>query len=721
MILLVVAALFALWTAASASALPVGLVKSVTDVNGGVVEPGDILEYRIVARNPPPLPALGVTVTDPIPSGTTYVPGSLVLDGTPRTDAIDLDGAQMILGTPNFILGTMPASTTATRVMTFRVRVNPTLANGYVISNQAFATGLPPAISNTVTTTVTILPPVLTANATATDLNGGDVEPGDILRYTLTTVNVGTGIAANVVATSGLPPRTTLVPGTLTIDGAPRTDATGDDSGEIGPGGGTFRLGTGADAADGGQIAPGGGTSTVTFDVRVDDDVLDGTPITYDATVRYTRVVGGAVLTATAPTSTIVVSAPPALTLDKTVVDVNGGDIEPGDVLTYQVTVSSNGAGFARSVVARDAVPAGAAFVPGSLTVNGTPASDAAGDDLAEISGDEIVARLGTGADATQGGVMPPGTSATFSFQVTVDAGAADGAVVTNQAHAQFGGFADGLPRTASSGVVGVTVTNVPRTPNVVVSERFTLVYDADRDGRIGPGDFVQYTITITNTGNGPATDVTFDQQVPSVGTLINRSIFITKGTAVLRAPGAITVTIPSLAPREVVSAAYVVRLKPTVTSTAQLVTRTSVVTGVTNPEPPTPSQPVARPPRLRLTVRGPRQVRAGELATYHVHVANLSRRNVTNLTLHQFIPRSMSVTGSAPRLAFARSQPRWRISVIRAGSSATMVVRFRAARNARGLRTNQVRLTGTAITPITLRAPLTILPARVPVPRVVG
>ncbi len=720
---LVVAALVALWAAGPASALPVGLVKSVTDVNGGVVEPGDILEYRIVARNPPPLPAAGVVVTDPIPAGTTYVAGSLVLDGVARTDAIDADGAQIVLGTPTFILGTMPASTTATRVVTFRVRANPTLADGSVISNRATATYVPGvALSNVLNTTVTILPPVLTANVTATDLNGGDVQPGDILRHTLTTVNVGTGPAANVVATSGLPPRTTLVPGTLTIDGVSRTDATGDDSGEIGPGGGTFRLGTGADATTGGQIAPGGGTATVTFDVRVDDDVMDGTSITHGATVRYTRVVGGPVLVATAPTSTTVVSAPPGLTLEKTVVDVNGGDVEPGDVLAYNVTASSTGVGFARDVIARDAVPAGTAYVPGSLGVNGVPVSDASADDVAEITGGEVVARLGVGADSSQGGVMPPGTTATFSFQVVVNADLADGTVFANQAHAQFHGFADGLPRTASSGVVGTTVTNVPRTPNVVITERFVLVYDADGDGLIGPGDFVQYTITIANTGRGSATNVTFDQLIPSVGTFINRSLFITRGTARFRAPRTITVSIPTLAPQETVSAAYVVRLKPTVTSTAQLVTRSSVTAGVVNPGPAVPSQPVARPPRLRMTIRGPRRIRAGELATYHVHIANLSRRNVTSLTLQQVIPRGLAVAGSAPRLTFSRSHPRWRIGVIRAGSSVTLVVRFRAARTARGLRTNQVRLTGTTITPLTLRAPLTILPARrAPVPRVVG
>ena len=45
------------------------------DVNGGVAAPGDVLEYRIVARNDGSDAALGVTLRDALPAGVTYVPG----------------------------------------------------------------------------------------------------------------------------------------------------------------------------------------------------------------------------------------------------------------------------------------------------------------------------------------------------------------------------------------------------------------------------------------------------------------------------------------------------------------------------------------------------------------------------------------------------------------------------------------------------------------------
>jgi len=51
--------------------------KTVTDLNGGNVEPGDTLEYTIAGTNIGQDAAVGFTLRDPIPSGTTYVPSSM--------------------------------------------------------------------------------------------------------------------------------------------------------------------------------------------------------------------------------------------------------------------------------------------------------------------------------------------------------------------------------------------------------------------------------------------------------------------------------------------------------------------------------------------------------------------------------------------------------------------------------------------------------------------
>ena len=52
-----------------------------------------------------------------------------------------------------------------------------------------------------------------------TDLNGGDVERGDVLRYAVTTRNDGDDAAVGLGVTDAVPAGTTLVPGSLTGPG----------------------------------------------------------------------------------------------------------------------------------------------------------------------------------------------------------------------------------------------------------------------------------------------------------------------------------------------------------------------------------------------------------------------------------------------------------------------------------------------------------------------
>ena len=710
--LLLAAALLVLGTADRATAAPVNLSKTAIDLNGGVVTAGDVLEYRITATNPAPGTVAGAVVRDVVPASTTYVAGSLTLDGLAQTDAPGDDGAYLDGGDAVFTLGNLPQGT-PDRVMTFRVRIDPDTAAGVTIQN--VATAQPGAVtSNTASTAVTVFPPVVVVSVTVTDLNGGAVQPDDVLRYAVLTRNVGTGLAAAVTTTGPIPAGTSYVPGTLGVDGVPQTDGSADDLAEVTGTAAVFRLGTGATPTQGGELASGGGQSTATFDVRVDADVRDGAGLTEIASTRFTRAGGTVISTASSAPLTILVSAPPSLVVDTTLVDVDGGAAEPGDVLISTVTVTNMGIGYARDVTVQAGVPIGARYVAGSLTIDGTAVTDATGDDGGEFAGTVVVARVGAGATAMAGGVIPPTTRITVRFRLTVADGTADGTVVAHQARAAYGGFADGAPRTAVSPIAQVVVTApAPGVPTVLVTERFRIVHDADRDGRIGAGDLLQYTVTVANTGTGDATGIAFDQRIPSVTGVIGGSLVITRGTARLQAPGVIAVAIPFLPAHSSASLAYIVRVRPTLTSLSQLVTRSSTTTGARGAP--------AASPRLRITLRGPRRVPAGAVATYHVQIANLSRRHVRDLIVRPAVPSGLAVTGSSPRLVFTRSAPRWTVSRLRAGSSVTLVMRLRAARTARGARTVQVRLAGPTITPTTLRVPLAILPTAQRPPAVTG
>jgi clumping factor A len=60
--------------------------KSVLDVNGGSSLPGDVFEYTIVVENTGSDTAVDVVLTDALPPGVTYLPGSLAVSGNAQTD-----------------------------------------------------------------------------------------------------------------------------------------------------------------------------------------------------------------------------------------------------------------------------------------------------------------------------------------------------------------------------------------------------------------------------------------------------------------------------------------------------------------------------------------------------------------------------------------------------------------------------------------------------------
>ncbi|GAA4594007.1 putative repeat protein (TIGR01451 family) [Actinoplanes octamycinicus] len=92
-----------------------------TDLNGGSLLPGDILEYRIEVRNDGNDTADGTVLTGAIPAYTSFVPGSARLRGAPVPDTV------------TFTLGDVPYQ--AVVVAVFQVRVTANAPAGYAITN----------------------------------------------------------------------------------------------------------------------------------------------------------------------------------------------------------------------------------------------------------------------------------------------------------------------------------------------------------------------------------------------------------------------------------------------------------------------------------------------------------------------------------------------------------------------------------------------------------
>jgi len=98
-------------------------VKSV--LPAGNQPPGTTLTYSVVVTNAGSANAAGVALTDPIPGNTTFVPGSITLDGVSKTDIADADQGDFNATTPGAVtvnIGAMAPA--ATHTITFKVTIN---------------------------------------------------------------------------------------------------------------------------------------------------------------------------------------------------------------------------------------------------------------------------------------------------------------------------------------------------------------------------------------------------------------------------------------------------------------------------------------------------------------------------------------------------------------------------------------------------------------------
>ena len=109
----------------SANRATVQLVKaqSVADPFGGTrVVPGSIVTYTLTATVNGGGSLANLAISDRVPAGSTYVPGSITLGGAVRTDATDGDEARFDGQAVTVTLGTVPAS--ETRTVGFQVKID---------------------------------------------------------------------------------------------------------------------------------------------------------------------------------------------------------------------------------------------------------------------------------------------------------------------------------------------------------------------------------------------------------------------------------------------------------------------------------------------------------------------------------------------------------------------------------------------------------------------
>lgn len=165
-----------------------------------------------------------------------------------------------------------------------------------------------------VTFSTLVFQPAIQIETRVLDVNGGVVNSGDTLEYTIIMTNTGSIASTDTRLAANLPAGTTFVPGTLNIvsnaGGATglQTDAAGDDLGEAGNGVLNVRIGAGASSAVGGSMAYNA-SATVTYRVVVTGSIANQLVLTNRSDVIF-RSAGNATAVLTSSNTLNVVATP---------------------------------------------------------------------------------------------------------------------------------------------------------------------------------------------------------------------------------------------------------------------------------------------------------------------------------------------------------------------------------------------------------------------------
>ncbi|OQX12316.1 MAG: hypothetical protein BWK80_43840 [Desulfobacteraceae bacterium IS3] len=391
-------------------------VLAVRDVNGEDLEPGDILWYQVVIYNSGTGPASGVVYTQ-IPESYTRIvnQGISTVRTTQGTVISGNNDGDTEVGVD---IGTILPGESV--VITYLLQVDSDAPEGALIKGQGQvgSNELPdeptdnlnsvavndPTVAGIIGSSDTWVNANISAKKTAADMNAGKPEPGDKIKYRVTITNEGPDTAKNLIFTDSAPLYTSLVSGSVQSDrGAVKEGA-------------LFNVFIG-------DLAPGESV-TIEFEVTIDADA----PI--NALIAGQGVVTGDgnivvftddPLTPEPKDSTLMrVAGMPYIEVYKTVSDSNGGSVNPGDILDYEVTVMNTDIGTISGVVFYDQPQGHISLIPGTVTA--TKGSVIRGDTEIEVNIGDI----------------GPEEKVIIRFQVLLEKGTPEGTRVPNQGRAEF-------------------------------------------------------------------------------------------------------------------------------------------------------------------------------------------------------------------------------------------------------------------------------------------
>jgi len=519
--------------------------KTVANLTSGVspattAAPGDALRYTLRFQSTDQALS-GFSIHDEMDALNalpSFVPGSLTLVSYPA--GADISGTSSTggaSGTGVLDVGNLDIAAGGEIVIQFDITLDPSLTNGTVVTNQSslllsngttFAVSDDPGVNGAADPTVPgdedptrvtiVSSPAFVIQKISTDLTGDPnvLLAGETLRYTITVRNIGNADATDVTLRDAVPANTTYVAGSTTLNGAAVADVGG-----LSPLVNGMLINAPSDPTPGLMPADPTGspanTATITFDVIVDPNVLDGTIISNQGFV--TALDDGIINQPSDDPGTPIADDPtrdivgnlPLLYAEKSVallVDLGTpGVVDPNDVLRYTITVQNSGTIPSTGVVLTDSVPANTTYLANTTFLNGLPVGQPDGGvpPLAsgiDVSSSDLTPPLpGPGA-----GTISPGEAAVLQFDLRVDPNTPAGTLISNQAIVgsvelpDLPTDGDGDPSTGPE----PTVVVVGAVQQLSISKQVSVV----GGGAAVPGAQLEYVVRVQNIASVPALNV---------------------------------------------------------------------------------------------------------------------------------------------------------------------------------------------------------------------
>ncbi|MGL5820998.1 MAG: hypothetical protein ACRCYE_05105 [Sarcina sp.] len=623
------------------------LVKAVSDA---FATTNQTIVYTTTITNDGNTIAENIVFVDSIPTGTTFVPNSVIIGGVPAPG----ENPSLGVAIPNLGSGASITVVFSAKIDANIPVPNPILNTSlvnyeYVVDPLNPPVIAPQSISNQVSTLVNkaILEQVKAVNLAFAEL-------GDILIYTVNISNTGNVLAQNVQFFDLIPAGTTFISNSVVIDGI----AAPGQNPSIG-----FAI---PDIA-------AGDTIPVEFRVTIDNASMPiPNPIENQSTIVYDYQVD--------PLEPLVSALPSQSNIVQTLVNeailvgvktTSANVVNLGDTFTYQVIVTNNGNVDATNVLLTDLVPSGTTFVAGTVQIDGVPSGLA--DPLVGINIPDIA----------------PNDSVTISFDVVVGGVLPVPNPMPNNAVIDYSHLVNPsnppIDKTSTTNTVNTLVIDAGNFASFdivkVVDKAYALL-----------GDILEYTIVLTNTGTTEALNVVLKDLVPNGTSFIPNSVFINAVQAFGENP-LVGINIGTVAVNEVITVTFNVQISPTTLPVPNPMPNDASVDYKfrTNPnlDPPIDG-PTTVSNEVTTLVRkiqiSPVKATSldyatfGDVITYTIGIGNTGNTAVNNVILTDLVPNGTSfvpgtvVVGGVPNLL---ANPQVGISVGTINPSQIILITF--------------------------------------------